>query len=155
VRDVSCVTAACMLVWKRVYDEVGGLEEKNLAVAFNDVDLCLKIRAAGHRIVWTPYAELYHRESASRGSDFSAAHIARFRREKAWIERKWGDALRCDPFYNPNLTLDDEGCGIAWPSRATKPWESYKRRLRRLTWRPEPRADPTGPSDRAAAPGPR
>lgn len=127
VHDVSCVTAACLLVWKRVFDEVGGFDEVNLPVAFNDVDLCLKIRQAGYRLVWTPYAELYHRESASRGSDLTPQQIARFEREKAYLAGRWGAALERDPFYNPNLTLDDESFRLAFPPRAGKPWRRSRR----------------------------
>jgi GT2 family glycosyltransferase len=126
VHDVSCVTAACMLVWKRVYDEVGGLDEIAFKVALNDVDLCLKIRAAGYRLVWTPYAELYHRESASRGSDLSSAHIERFSREVANIKERWGDVLEHDPFYSPNLSLSDENFTLAFPPRVEKPWRAYR-----------------------------
>jgi GT2 family glycosyltransferase len=131
VRDVSCVTAACMLVWKRVYDEVGGLDEANLRVAFNDVDFCIKIREAGYRLVWTPYAELYHRESASRGSDLTPQHIGRFEREKAHLTERWGALLERDPFYNPNLTLEDESFSLAFPPRAGKPWRRRGWRFRR------------------------
>jgi O-antigen biosynthesis protein len=131
VRDVSCVTAACMLVWKRVYDAVGGLDEVNLQVALNDVDLCIKIREAGYRLIWTPYAELYHRESASRGSDLRGANYARLNRERAHLSRRWGALLRNDPFYNPNLSLHDENFGLAFPPRIARPWRRPGWRLRR------------------------
>jgi GT2 family glycosyltransferase len=129
VRDVSCVTAACMLVWKRVFDAVGGLDEVALRVALNDVDLCIKIREAGYRLIWTPYAELYHRESASRGSDQRGVNFARFTRECSHLRRRWGALLRNDPFYNPNLSLDDENFGLAFPPRTARPW-----RKRRPWW---------------------
>ncbi len=122
VRDVSCVTAACMIVRKDVFSAVGGFDEVNLKVAFNDVDLCLKIRQAGHRIVWTPDAELYHLESVSRGSDFTQQTRERFAREVAYMERRWGDALLQDPFFNPNLSLTGTDISLAFPPRVAKPW---------------------------------
>lgn len=124
VHDVSCVTAACMLVWKKVFDQVGGLDEVNLPVAFNDVDLCIKIRRAGYRLVWTPHAELYHRESASRGSDLAPQNAARFAREKAYIMKAWESELAIDPFYNPNLSLDAEDFRLASPPRIGRPWDT-------------------------------
>src|ERR1044071_1301663 len=85
VQNVSAVTAACLLVRRRVFDEVGGLDE-GLAVAFNDVDFCLKVRAAGYLNVWTPFAELIHHESMSRGRDLSPAKSRRFAGEYARSE---------------------------------------------------------------------
>jgi GT2 family glycosyltransferase len=126
LRDVSCVTAACMVMRASVFVEIGGFDEVNLKIAYNDVDLCLRIREAGYRIVWTPYAELYHKESASRGSDLLAANLARFAREVAYMKQRWGAVLERDPFYNPNLSLAEENCSLAFPPRVTKPWEPYK-----------------------------
>ena len=104
-QNLSAVTAACMLIKASAYREVGGLDE-SLAVAFNDVDLCLKLRAAGYLIVWTPYAEAYHYESKSRGLEDTPEKKARFRREVAQFSAKWGDVLeKGDPYYNENLTL--------------------------------------------------
>jgi O-antigen biosynthesis protein len=122
VRNYSCVTAAALLMRKDVFDEVGGLDEKHLAVAFNDVDLCLKVRDAGYYIVWTPHAELYHLESASRGSDMEPEKLARFMREIRHMNDRWGDGLTHDPFYNPNLTMDAVDYGLAFPPRVVKPW---------------------------------
>ena len=81
VQEISCVTGACMAVPKTVFEQIGGFDEENLPVAFNDVDLCIRIRAAGYRIIWTPYAELYHWESKSRGSDTVPARLEAFLRE--------------------------------------------------------------------------
>ncbi len=120
--NVSCVTAACMLVHKKAFEEVGGFDEVNLTVAFNDVDLCLKIREAGYGIIWTPYAELYHRESASRGSDEVPEKLERATQEQDYMKKRWGDLLLNDPFYSPNLTLDYENYSIAFPPRTVKPW---------------------------------
>lgn len=105
IHNVSAVTAACLVVRKAIYEAVGGLEEIGLRVAFNDVDFCLKVREAGYRNLWTPYAELYHHESASRGSDDSPGKVERFKSEVRYMQNKWGSVLRHDPYYNPNLSL--------------------------------------------------
>ncbi|MDY8108871.1 glycosyltransferase [Fulvimarina sp. 2208YS6-2-32] len=102
-RDVGCVTAACLAVRRDVYLEVEGLNETNLTVAFNDVDFCLRVREAGYRILWTPFAELYHLESASRGSDESPEKHRRFMSEARYMRERWGKILDADPFYNPNF----------------------------------------------------
>ena len=108
VQDFSAVTAACMLVKADVFDAVDGLDE-GFAVAFNDVDFCLRVRKAGYRILWTPYAQLYHYESKSRGLDTKGEAKARFEGERRRLEERWGRAaLTHDPAYNPNLTLDRE-----------------------------------------------
>ncbi len=86
--NLSAVTAACLLLRKAVFEEVGGLNEEHLAIAFNDVDLCLKVREAGYRNLWTPYAELYHHESISRGADDNAKKRARAAGEVATCVRR-------------------------------------------------------------------
>ena len=122
-QDVSAVTTACALVKREAYLQVGGFNE-NLAVTFNDVDLCLRLREAGYRILWTPYAELIHHESASRGFDNSAPKQVRFLAEVDYMKSKWGHILQRDPFYNPNLSLDENLFTLAFPPRTTKPWQS-------------------------------
>jgi GT2 family glycosyltransferase len=117
---LSAVTAACLLVRKSVYLEVGGLNEEDLSVAFNDVDFCLKLREAGYRNVWTPFAELYHHESATRGIEDTSEKKARFSREVIYMRKRWGALLDDDPFYNPNLTLDRPDFSLAWPPRLGK-----------------------------------
>jgi len=112
VQNVSAVTGACLMVKKDIYEEVGGMDEENLKVAFNDVDFCLKVREAGYRNLWTPYAELYHHESKSRGYEDTPEKIERFRREIEYMKKKWGKKLLKDPYYNPNLTLDREDFSI-------------------------------------------
>lgn len=109
VQDFSAVTAACLLVRTSVYDEVHGMDE-GFAVAFNDVDFCLRVRDAGYRIVWTPYAQLYHYESKSRGNDEKdKAKKERFAGEqKRLSDRFTREGLIQDPYYNPSLTLDRE-----------------------------------------------
>jgi GT2 family glycosyltransferase len=116
IQAFSAVTGACLVVRKAVYDEVGGLDEA-LAVACNDVDFCLRVREAGYRNIWTPYAELYHHESASRGFDDTPEKQARSAKEVAFMRERWGDALLNDPYYSPNLTLDYEDFSLAWPPR--------------------------------------
>lgn len=105
VQNLSAVTAACLLVRKEVYWEVGGFTEE-LAVAFNDVDFCLKVRAAGYLNVWTPYAELYHFESASRGAEDNPEKVRRFQSEINYMQRHW--ELHDDPYYSPHLSRTRE-----------------------------------------------
>ena len=123
-QSLSAVTAACMILRREVFDEVGGLDEVNLAIAFNDVDLCLRIRERGYRIVWTPFAALYHWESVSRGSDLAPERIERFRREAKYLGDRWRAVIARDPYYNPNLTADTEDFGLAFPPRLTPPWSA-------------------------------
>jgi GT2 family glycosyltransferase len=124
VQNLSAVTAACLVMPKCLYYQLGGLNETELAVAFNDVDLCLRIREVGYRIVWTPHAQLYHHESASRGPDTHPDKIERFRAEVGYMMRRWAHVLNLDPYYNPNLRLDGADFGLAFPPRITKPWLS-------------------------------
>ena len=107
-QNLSACTAACLMVRRDVYDEVGGLEE-GYAVAFNDIDFCMKIREAGYLIVFTPFAEFYHYESKSRGDEDTPEKRARFNSEIFRFQERWGKELKAgDPYYNPNLTLDSE-----------------------------------------------
>lgn len=104
-QDYSAVTAACMMTKASVFGEVGGFTEE-LAVAFNDIDYCMKVRAAGKLVVYAPYAKLYHYESKSRGLEDTPEKVARFNREIAIFARRWPKILQeGDPYYNPNLTL--------------------------------------------------
>jgi GT2 family glycosyltransferase len=107
VHEVSAVTAACLLIRREVFEGVGGLDEE-LTVAFNDVDFCLKVRAAGYLNLWTPFAELTHHESVSRGRDLTPAKAKRFAAEYAGMQRRWGAQLLSDPYYSPHLTYDRE-----------------------------------------------
>lgn len=106
--NVSAVTAACMMIPQSVWNEMNGLDE-SFEVAFNDVDLCMRIRKAGYLIVWTPYAELYHYESKSRGLDDTPEKQKRFEGEVKRFQERWAKELQAgDPYYNPNFTLDRE-----------------------------------------------
>lgn len=107
ITNYSAVTAACLMVRREVYLEVGGLEEQ-LQVAFNDVDFCLKIREKGYYNVWLSHVKLYHHESKSRGQEDTPEKQERFRREQDFMRERWGNLLISDPFYNPNLTLERE-----------------------------------------------
>lgn len=107
-QNLSAVTAACLLLRRSVFEEVNGLNEEKLAVAYNDVDLCLKVREAGYRNLWTPYAELYHHESISRGADDTPKKRARWLSECEYMRSTWAEQLDNDPAYNPNLTLVHE-----------------------------------------------
>ncbi|MDT6941787.1 glycosyltransferase [Brucella pseudogrignonensis] len=117
IQTMTAVTAACLVIRKSSFEAVGGLNENDLAVAFNDVDLCLKLREAGYRNIWTPYAELYHHESASRGLEDNMEKIQRFQSEIDYMRKRWNTDTFADPAYNPNLTLNAEDFSLAWPPR--------------------------------------
>ena len=108
--EVTAVTAACMLVRTSVFREVGGFDEAGFKVAFNDVDLCLRIRAAGHRIVYCAEMVAIHHESLSRGSDDRPENESRFFQEQQLLLDRWGDhpLFQRDPAYNPHLTVDHQ-----------------------------------------------
>lgn len=113
-QDVTGVTAACLMVKKSVYEEVHGLDE-TFEVAFNDVDFCMKIRQKGYLIVFTPFAELYHYESKSRGLDSSPEKRKRFEGEVERFLKKWDKEIKSgDPYYNENLSLDKEDFSISY-----------------------------------------
>jgi O-antigen biosynthesis protein len=116
VQNVSAVTGACLVVRKSVYKEVGGLDAKNLAVAFNDVDFCLKVRQAGYANVWTPHAELFHHESPSRGAEDTREKQERFMREVLFMKGKWAGLLDTDPFYSTHLSREREDFSLRLPS---------------------------------------
>lgn len=106
IQDYSAVTAACMMIPKKVYDEVGGLSEE-YRVAFNDIDFCLKVREVGYLVVYNPYAELYHYESKSRGCDNTSEKMLRYQQEVQLFTSRWRKILlEGDPYYNRNLSLD-------------------------------------------------
>lgn len=113
---MSAVTGACLLVKKDIYTEVGGMNE-DLAVAFNDVDFCLRLVKAGYRNVWTPFAELFHYESLSRGNDDTPEKRRRFMGEVDYMRAHWGLMLENDPAYNPNLALSGNLFSLAFPPR--------------------------------------
>jgi GT2 family glycosyltransferase len=110
-QTLSAVTGACLVVRKEVFFEVEGLDER-FCIDFNDVDFCLKVRAAGYRNVWTPFAELYHRERTTRGYDDTPQKRERFWNEACFMKQKWGELLDWDPFYSRHLTQEREDFSI-------------------------------------------
>jgi GT2 family glycosyltransferase len=109
VRNCSAVTAACMLVARHKFFEAGGFDETNLAVAFQDVDLCLKLLELGYRNLYTPYAKLYHYESATKNENEKIPHPA----EDNFMKKKWAKYIADDPYYNPNLARRREDFSLA------------------------------------------
>ncbi|WP_315918685.1 glycosyltransferase [Vibrio fluvialis] len=116
-QNYSAVTAACLLVRRDVFEQVGGLNEKDLTVAFNDIDFCLKVQEAGYLNVWTPYAELYHYESKTRGFEDTPEKKQRFEKEVQYMRGRWAHILDADPYYNPNLTMAREDFSLAFERR--------------------------------------
>ncbi|WP_256946639.1 MULTISPECIES: glycosyltransferase family 2 protein [Burkholderia] len=128
VQNLSAVTGACMVMRRSLFGALGGFDERNLPVAFNDVDLCLRVGEVGYRILWTPYAILYHYESYSRGDDqASPEKRARFQREKEYMIARWDISNFSDPYYNGNLTLDREDYSLANFPRVNSPWRNLSK----------------------------
>lgn len=120
VHNVSANTAACLMVRRKVFEMAGGFDPKYV-LAFGDVDLCLKIMENGFVNVWTPFAELYHHESKTRGYEVTREQKARFEHEKSIFRGRWRDFLeKGDPYYNPNLSLRDEGYSIDPKTRSDR-----------------------------------
>lgn len=121
--EAGAVTGACLLTTRALWDQLGGLEEK-LAVAFNDIDFCLRVRhEAGQRIIWTPEALLYHHESVSRGREDDPVKVKRFVGEVELVMDRWGDVLGDDPAYSPNLALEGYTFELSRDARASPPWK--------------------------------
>ncbi len=116
--NVSAVTAACLAVRREVFEEVGGLDEKNLPVAFNDTDFCFRIAERGYKNIYTPYARLYHHESKTRGLDSAPEKRERFERECNYMRKRHAEVIARDPLYNPNLTLSAHDYSISFEPRA-------------------------------------
>lgn len=121
IQSFCAVTAACLIVKKSLYQAVGGLNEEYLKVAFNDVDFCLRLLSLGYKNIWTPYAELYHHESATRGLDDTSEKKIRFEKEIDYMKKNWQDLLLYDPAYSPNLAWRED-FSFAWPPRVVKDW---------------------------------
>lgn len=121
-RSFSVVTAACLAIRKSVFLEVGGLDETNLAVAFNDVDLCLRLGEYGYRVICTPFAELFHLESQTRGQPDTPEKLERELREVNYLWRAWRHAFDIDPFHNPNLACAWNEPLHLCPPRRPQPW---------------------------------
>ncbi|HDT5890684.1 TPA: glycosyltransferase family 2 protein, partial [Aeromonas dhakensis] len=121
-QELSAVTAACLLTHKDLYISLGGLDETHLPIAFNDVDYCLRVREAGWRVIWTPFAELYHYESVSRGKDVTCQQLERAERELHYMKTRWAKRLKHDPAYNPNLSYDRPDFSLSHAPDVELPW---------------------------------
>ena len=120
--EVAAVTGACLAVEADTFARLGGLDEEHLAVAYNDVDFCLRARQAGLRVVMTPHARLIHHESASRGVDRDPAGNTRLAAELSVMRNRWGEVLDADPAYSPNLSFTGHGFGLEETPRLPPPW---------------------------------
>jgi GT2 family glycosyltransferase len=116
-QDLSAVTGACHVMRRSLFERLGGLDERHLAVAYNDIDFCLRVREAGLRVLYTPHARLLHRHSASRGSDVRAERLASFAWEREYMRTRWAQAIFDDPFFNPNLSLSGKRGRLATAPR--------------------------------------
>jgi GT2 family glycosyltransferase len=112
VQEVGALITACAALRRDRYLDVGGMDE-SFPVSCNDVDLCLRIRAHGFSVLWTPFAELYHHESASRGYDHSVEARGREDEDQGRLRERWGEEVLIDPYYNPNLTRSARAYGLA------------------------------------------
>lgn len=120
--DLSAVTAACLLTTHKLFDQLNGLDESNLSVAFNDVDYCLRVREHGFRVVFTPYITMYHHESVSRGKDETPEKKARAKKEADYMRKRWSYVIKNDPFYNPNLNYLRPDFELNQFPLVKKPW---------------------------------
>jgi len=122
-QDFCAVTGACLMVQREVFEKLGGFDESRLPVTFNDVDFCLRGRELGWRIIYTPYAELTHHESVSRGVENTTEKQRRFFNESEFLLKRWGPLIQNDPSYNPNLSLGEKRFELAFPPRVSPPWK--------------------------------
>lgn len=123
-QNFTCVTAACLVIRREVFEKVKGFVEE-LKVTFNDVDFCLRVQKAGYRNLWTPHAVLYHHESKSRGKDDTNPKKARFKSEVEYLRKHWGEELLKDPYYNPNYSLENDQWDLEYPPRTQSPWKNF------------------------------
>ena len=119
VQEISAITAACLVVKKSNYELVGGFDEKNLPVDFNDVDFCLRLLKIGLRNIWTPFSILIHHEHGTRNKHDSKEKISRLKKDINYMRNRWGKCLSNDPFYSPNLSLDSANFLLAFPPRSS------------------------------------
>ena len=123
-QDLSAVTAACLVTHRALYQRLGGLNAQDLTVAFNDVDYCLRIREAGYAVIYTPYAELYHHESVSRGKEDDPIKQARAKAEAEYMRKRWRVIREGDPYYNPNLSAVKPDFTLSKVPAVDWPWVS-------------------------------
>ena len=128
VQNYSVVTAACLAIRRELYIKAGGFDEENLKVAYNDVDFCLKVRHLGYENLWTPFAQMIHHESLSRGNDLDGANFARFKKEHGYMLAKWKETIDHDPFFNPNLGHDTHTTQFSFPPRLKYEWQELVHR---------------------------
>ena len=129
-RTLTAVTGACIAMRRSVFFEAGGLNETHLKVAFNDVDLCLRVADLGYRVVWTPFAELIHLESTSRGSEDTPENRERVRRERLYMRKTWASVLESgDCFHNPNLLFKWDAFEMPCTPRHDRPWHHMVERV--------------------------
>ena len=119
-QNFSAVTGACLLISRKNYLDIEGLNETEFMVGFNDIDLCLKLQEKGLRNIWAPNAEMFHHESVSRGRDNTPQKKERAKKELSNMQKRWANIIRHDPAYNPNLTIESEDFSLAWPPRITQ-----------------------------------
>jgi GT2 family glycosyltransferase len=122
-QQFSAVSAACMVMRRDLFLEIGGFDETHFAIAFSDVDLGLRLTRAGYSVIWTPYAELYHHESASLGSPERPERKTQFQQECQMLRKRWPNAISNDQFYNPNLTILGGDFSLSVPPRVKRPWD--------------------------------
>ena len=120
--NVAAVTGACLMTSKELWDELGGMNQE-LAVAYNDVDYCLRVRESGYRVMWTPFAELIHHESLTRGYDEHPKQRERLAKESDLFISLWGDSLKNDPAYSPNLTSESTNFSLSDQLGVLPPWK--------------------------------
>lgn len=138
LQNYTAVTGACMVLRRSVFLEAGGFNEIDLKITFNDIDLCLKIHEAGYRNVWTPFAQLYHHEAASRGADSTFEQKERALAEALYFRNRWRELIYDDPAYNPNLSLVGAGFALAFPPRNRALRESSRRGVMPREFPPNP-----------------
>jgi O-antigen biosynthesis protein len=122
-QDMSAVTGACHIMRRDLFQRLGGMDEAHLAVAYNDIDFCLRVREAGLRVIYTPFAPLLHRHSASRGSDVRPERLVSYTWERDYMRNRWAHLMWDDPFFNPNLSLSGKKGRLATPPR----WRLYRK----------------------------
>ncbi len=126
-QDVSCVSAACMVVPRAAFEAVGGFDERELAPSFNHVDFCIRLRRAGYRVMWTPHARLHHQKTKRRSSRQDNEKPLELSKEIAHMRESWGEVLARDPFWNPNLSLESKDPRVSLPPRIMRPWRAKER----------------------------